>query len=96
VPVKYRLYSITPTGRTASRETQCLYSTTKALLRLLSVQHLEGLSPPTHKMYIYSQYEPDRICKVSVPVKYTYTYASLWDVQPVHSLSASTVQMFLY
>ena len=35
-------------------------------------------------------------CTVSVPVQYSYTSTTLWPVRPVQSLSACTVQLYVY
>ena len=41
-------------------------------------------------------YGPYSLYRASVPVQYSYTSTPLWTVQPVQSLSACTVQLYLY
>ena len=41
-------------------------------------------------------YGPYGLYRASVPVQYSYTSTPLWTVQPVQSLSACTVDLYLY
>jgi hypothetical protein len=60
-------------GRKACTEPQCLYSIAIPLLPLLAVRSVQSLSACTVKPYLYSPYEPYRLYKASVPVRYSYT-----------------------
>ena len=66
------------------------------------------LSACTVQLYLYSPqclystaipllpYGPYGLYRASVPVQYSYTSTPLWAVRPVQSLSACTVQLYLY
>ena len=66
------------------------------------------LSPYTGQLYLYSPMdrtactEPQCLYSTaipllpSVPVQYSYTSTPLWTVRPVQSLSACTVELYLY
>jgi len=60
-------------GRTACKETQCLYIMAIPLLPLLSVRPLQGLSACTVELYLYTPYGPYSLYTASVPVHYSYT-----------------------
>jgi len=58
VPVQYSYNSTPPTGRTACRVAQCLYSTAIPLLPLWAVRSLDCFSACTVQLYLYSPYGP--------------------------------------
>jgi len=73
VPVQYSYTSTPPMARTASTESQCLYSTAIPLLPLWAVRPLQNLSACTVQLYLYSPYGPYRLYRPSVPVQCSYT-----------------------
>jgi len=60
-------------GRTAFKETQCMYSRATPLLPLWTVRPVQSLSACTVELYLYSPYRPNGLYRASVPVQYSYT-----------------------
>ena len=96
VPVQYSYISNTPIGRTACTEPQCLYSTAISLLPLWAVL-LYRASVPVQYSYTFPPpmdrtacTEPQYLYSTAIPL------LPLWTVQPVQSLSACTIQLYLY
>ena len=83
-------------GRTASTETQCLYSSVIPLLHLWTVRPVQTLSACTVQLYLYSPMgrtactEPQCLYSAAIPL------LPLWAVRPVQSLCSCTVQLYLY
>ena len=83
-------------GRTACTEHQCLYSTAIPLLPLwavglyrasVPVQYSYTSTPPIGRTACT---EPQCLYSTAIPLPF------LWTVLPVQSLSACTVQLYLY
>src|SRR5215475_12951375 len=99
-------------GRTACTEPQCLYSRAIPLLPLWAVRPVQSLSACTVELYLYSPYGPYGLYSRAIPLlphmgrtactepQCLYSRAipllPLWAVRPVQSLSACTVELYLY
>jgi hypothetical protein len=59
-------------GRTACKETECLYSTATSLLPLWAVRPVQSLSVCTVQLYLYPLYGPYSLYRAWVSVQYSY------------------------
>ena len=112
VPVQYSYTPTPPMGCTACTEPQFLYSRAIPLLPLWAVRPLQTLSACTVQLYLYSPYGPYSLYSTAKPLlplwavwlctesQCLYSTAipllPLWAIWPVQSLSACTVQLYLY
>ena len=87
VPVQYSFTSTPPMGRTACTEPQCLYSTAIPLLPSVPVQYSYTSTPPMGRTACTA---PQCLYSRAIPL------LPLWTVRPLQSLSACTVQLYLY
>jgi len=96
VPVRYSYTSTPPIGSTACTEPQCLYSTAVPLFPYgpygpyrasVPVQYSYTSSPPIGRTACT---EPQCLYSTAIPL------LPLWAVRTVQSLSACTVQLYVY
>ena len=87
VPVQYSYTSTPPMGHTACTEPQCLYSTAIPLLPSVPVQYSYTSTPPMDRT---ASTEPQCLYSRAISL------LPLWTVRPLQSLSACTVELYLY
>ena len=96
VPVQYSYTSTPPMGRTACTETQCLtvqlylYTSYGKYGLYTASMPVQYSYTPTHPMDRTACSETQCLYSTAIPLHF------VWEVRPVNSLSACTVQLYLY